>query len=67
MYIRNNNEPNLIQNEQFQCYMPKLAHAYVPFQCMMNIYPPMIGLDRGTIFPELDSPYGADPEFTLDQ
>jgi hypothetical protein len=47
-------------------YMPKLAHAYVPFQCMTDIYPPMVGLNQGTIFPELDMPYGVDPEYTLD-
>lgn len=44
----------------------KLAHAYVPFQCLNCIYPPMKGLKRGTIFPELDMPYGADPEYTVD-
>ena len=50
-----------------QCMiMPKLAHAYVPFQCLTCIYPPMKGLESGTIFPELDSPYGADPEYTVD-
>ena len=46
--------------------MPKLAHAYVPFQYLVCIYQPMTGLDRGTIFPELDRPYGADPEYTVD-
>ncbi|MCX7921568.1 MAG: spore coat associated protein CotJA [Clostridia bacterium] len=47
--------------------MPKLAHAYVPFQCLVCLYPPMQGLERGTIFPELDRPYGMDPEYTVDQ
>lgn len=37
--------------------MPKLAHAYVPFQQLKTIYPPMEGLDKGTIFPELYDPY----------
>ncbi|NLD48739.1 MAG: spore coat associated protein CotJA [Clostridiaceae bacterium] len=46
--------------------MPKLAHAYVPFQCMTCIYPPLKGLYAGTIFPELDRPYGEDPEYLLD-
>ncbi len=46
--------------------MPKLAHAYVPFQYLKSIYPPMEGLKKGTIFPELDCPYGADPEYTVD-
>lgn len=47
-------------------YMPKLATAYVPFQYLMCLYTPMDGLGRGTIFPELDRPYGVDPEFTVD-
>jgi hypothetical protein len=44
----------------------KYAHAYVPFQCLSCIYPPMKGLSCGTIFPELNSPYGTDPEYTVD-
>lgn len=48
------------------CFMPKLAHSYVPFQYLCSIYSPMEGLNRGTIFPELDRPYGADPEYTVD-
>jgi hypothetical protein len=44
----------------------RLAHAYVPFQCLMCLYPPEMGLRQGTIFPELDAPYGMDPEYTLD-
>jgi hypothetical protein len=50
----------------FMPMMPKLAHAYVPYQCMVCLYPPMKGLDSGTIFPELDRPYGVDPEYTVD-
>lgn len=46
---------------------PKLAHAYVPFQYPECIYPPMKGLERGTIFPCLDRPYGMDPEYLVDQ
>lgn len=42
------------------------AKAYVPFQCLNCIYPPIKGLCSGTIFPELDRPYGADPEYTVD-
>jgi hypothetical protein len=45
---------------------PMLAHAYVPFQNLVCIYPPMKGLAAGTIFPELDRPYGVDPEYTFD-
>jgi hypothetical protein len=53
------------------CYNPcatqfKLAHAYVPFQNPMYMYPPMKGLEKGTIYPDLDRPYGADPEYTVD-
>lgn len=54
------------------CYQPincpgqKLAHAYVPFQYMTYIYPLLKGLEKGTIFPELDRPYGADVEYTVD-
>ena len=44
----------------------RLAHAYVPFQCLHCLYPPEKGLKQGTIFPELDRPYGADPAFTYD-
>lgn len=44
----------------------KLAAAYVPFQYLYCIYPPMTGLKKGTIFPELDRPYGVDPEYTVD-
>ena len=46
--------------------LPKLAHAYVPFQYMSCVYPPMKGLHQGTVFPELDRPYGVDPEYTVD-
>jgi len=46
---------------------PKLAHAYVPYQYLKCLYPPMAGLKAGTIFPELDRPYGTDPEYTVDE
>lgn len=55
---------------QYYCPAPitntRLAHAYVPFQYLMCLYPPMQGLRQGTIFPELDRPYGSDPEYTVD-
>ena len=35
----------------------RLAHAYVPMQNMCSIFTPMVGLHKGTIFPELFSPY----------
>jgi hypothetical protein len=43
-----------------------LAHAYVPFQYLQCLYPPEVGLREGTIFPELNRPYGTDPEYTYD-
>ena len=33
------------------------GHAYTPNQTMKNIFVPEIGLNNGTIFPELVSPY----------
>ncbi len=50
-------------------FMPavfQLAKAYVPFQQLCTVYHPRVGLQRGTIFPELDRPYGTDPEYTVD-
>lgn len=47
-------------------YMPKCAHAYVPFQIMGEVYPPMKALETATMFPELDRHYGVDPEYTVD-
>ena len=37
---------------------PMLAQSYVPFQYMEKTFKPCVGLDHGTIFPELVSPYG---------
>lgn len=50
-----------------RCLEMKLAHAYVPFQYLNCIYQPVEGLESGTIFPELDRPYGKDPEYLEDQ
>ena len=36
---------------------PMLAQSYVPIQYMDETFKPCIGLDHGTIFPELVSPY----------
>lgn len=36
---------------------PQLAQAYVPYQVYMGIFPAMEGLHKGTVFPELYSPY----------
>ena len=36
---------------------PMLAQSYVPIQKMDKVFKPEIGLRKGTIFPELVSPY----------
>lgn len=36
---------------------PMLAQSYVPYQYMEKTFKPCTGLDHGTIFPELVSPY----------
>ncbi len=36
---------------------PMLAQSYVPFQYMDKTFIPSVGLSKGTIFPELVSPY----------
>ncbi len=34
-----------------------LAMAYVPMQKWGELYAPAVGLERGTIFPDLDLPF----------
>ncbi len=55
---------------QYFCPQPitnaRLAHAYVPFQFLMCLYPPETALQQGTVFPELAWPYGTEPEYTVD-
>ena len=36
---------------------PPIAMLYVPFQQWRKVYEPMVGLDRGTVFEELDKPF----------
>jgi len=36
---------------------PVVAMAYVPFQQWGETYEPAKGLERGTIFPDLDKPF----------
>ena len=36
---------------------PMLAQSYVPIQYIDTTFKPCVGLDNGTIFPELVSPY----------
>lgn len=35
----------------------KLARAYIPYQVYTNSYPPAEALEKGTMFPELYSPW----------
>lgn len=67
MNIRIEKQNPMMQPNYPCAFMPQLAHAYVPYQCMENIYSPMRGLTQGTVFPELDMPYGMNPEYTLDE
>jgi hypothetical protein len=59
--------PSTIYATTVHCIPMKLAHAYVPFQCIGCLFPPTKGLDAGTIFPELYRPYGVDAEYTIDE
>ena len=34
-----------------------IGMAYVPYQQWKNIYDPAVGIDRGTIFEDLDKPF----------
>ncbi len=46
--------------EQPETEFPKetpIAMLYVPFQQWRKVYEPMVGLDRGTVFEELDKPF----------
>ena len=36
---------------------PMYAQSYVPIQCMDKTFKPSVGLQKGTIFPELVDPY----------
>jgi hypothetical protein len=38
---------------------PMLAQSYVPIQTLNETFKPCVGLSKGTIFPELVSPYNA--------
>lgn len=64
------NENYDICKMQYYCPQPitnaRLAHAYVPFQYLMCLYPPETALEQGTAFPELDRPYGTETEYTID-
>ena len=46
-----------MSNNAFFTAYPMYVHAYVPVQTMTKIFEPHDGLNQGTIFPELVSPY----------
>jgi len=46
-----------MSNNAFFTDNPMYGHAYVPVQTMSKIFTPQTGLNNGTIFPELVSPY----------
>ena len=46
------NEPGLCCSQN----MPP-AMLYVPYQSWQKVYDPVVGIDRGTIFEELDKPF----------
>lgn len=46
-----------MQSNNIFTSMPMYGHAYTPIQTMTNIFKPAEGLEQGTIFPELVSPY----------
>ncbi|MBQ7409884.1 MAG: spore coat associated protein CotJA [Clostridia bacterium] len=50
MYTSQNNNNAFPENYLY-------GHAYTPNQCMGTTFTPEIGLQNGTIFPELVSPY----------
>lgn len=54
---------NMLPNKQFP-YVDtfKLGKAYVPYQMMVCVMEPEEGLKKGTIFPELYSPYRRDEQ-----
>jgi len=61
-----NNKPckcltaNRYEVETTSCIIPtpqRMANAYVPIQIYGPLYSPREGLAKGTIFPELYSPY----------
>ena len=49
---------NMLAGAQAQGMMQlPLAMAYVPMQGWSQTYDPAVGLQRGTVFPELDLPF----------
>ena len=60
----NSNMQNISTMPQAACvpqettiYNVRLAMAYVPFQKMCTLFNPLEAMSKGTVFPELYSPY----------
>lgn len=51
-----NTNPPSCDKKPVPCY--GVGYAFVPVQKFNEIYMPAEGLNRGTIFPELDKPFG---------
>lgn len=54
-----------MQDTKFFSSNPMYGHAYVPIHTMGKIFTPEIGLENGTIFPELVSPYAPLQSFAV--
>ena len=48
----NENDISIFTNQPIS-----FAMAYVPYQQWKRTYEPSLGIERGTIFPELDKPF----------
>lgn len=51
---------NICENSIYKSNFPEnslYGHAYTPNQTLTNIFVPEVGLNNGTMFPELVSPY----------
>ena len=61
MYNDNNNQDNCPTEkcipQEYVIKNVRLAAAYVPIQYLCELFSPMESLCKGTVFPELYSPY----------
>lgn len=58
--------PILEECQVFTTQPLSLAMAYIPYQQWNTTYEPALGLQRGTIFPELDKPFVGEEAITDD-
>lgn len=49
-------KPNMDYNAKMDTHF-QLAHAYIPFQVLSDVYGPTEALCKGTLFPKLNMPY----------